>query len=130
MTGVSDETDKPEQAGELDSETSDAIFEALWGRVVEAWDEDKPHGAILEHALRSQKLPDLAGRYRKIQETDEAKAARAQRKIDGIVVAATQLLMSTKTPARTKTPWTWTASIAIICLFVIGWLAYKLLRMQ
>jgi hypothetical protein len=119
-TATDTATDEPADA------SPDAIFEALWARVEEAWDDDKPHGAILEHALNTEKLPELAGRYRKLKEKDETRAARAQKKIDGIVVAATQMLMAMKTPPRTKVPWTWTASVAIACAFIIAWLSYKL----
>jgi hypothetical protein len=130
MATVSEENPE-EKAAEETSEaapekTGDALFDALWARVMEAWDDDKPHAAILDLALKNQMLPDLAGRYRKIKETDEAKAARAQKKIDGIVVAATQMLMSMKTPARTKTPMSWTLSVGAVCLIVILWLAWKL----
>jgi len=103
----------------------DAIFEALWKRVEEAWDDDKPHRAILEHALRTEKLPDLAGRYRALKD-DPEKGPRAQKKIDDIVAAATQLLMTMKTPARTKTPWQWTASAVLMFAIVCSWLFYEL----
>lgn len=103
----------------------DAIFEALWRRTLEAWDDDKPHAAILEHALASEKLPDLAGRYRALKD-DPEKGARAQKKIDGIVVAATQMLMATKTPPRTKTPWQWSAAAALAFAIVIVYLFYAL----
>lgn len=103
----------------------DAIFEALWKRTLEAWDDDKPHAAILEHALKSEKLPDLAGRYRALKD-DPDKAARAQKKIDGIVVAATQMLMATKTPPRTKTPWQWSAAAALMFAIVCAYLFYAL----
>lgn len=103
----------------------DAIFEALWKRCLEAWDDDKPHVAILEHALRTEKLPDLAGNYRALKD-DPEKGARAQKKIDGIVIAATQMLMAMKTPPRTKTPWQWTASAAIMFVLVCSFLAYQL----
>jgi hypothetical protein len=102
----------------------DAILEALWRRTLEAWDDDKPHAAVLEHALRSEKLPDLAGRYRALKD-DPEKGARAAKKIDGIVVAATQMLMATKTPARTKTPWQWNAAAALMFAIVISWLFYQ-----
>ncbi len=128
MDAVSEDEAKPD-AAELPvaaGESGDALFEALWSRVLEAWDDDKPHAALLEHALKTQRLPDLAGRYRKIKDTDEAKAARAQKKLDGIVVAATQMLMSMKTPARTKVPLSWTLSVGAVCLIVVLWLAYKL----
>lgn len=108
-----------------DPENVDAIFTALWGRVLEAWDDDKTHHAILEHALRHEQLPALAARYRSLKD-DPEKGPRAQKKMDAIVAAATQLLFAMKTPAPTKIPWTWTASVAIACLLVLAWLTYKL----
>jgi hypothetical protein len=108
-----------------ESEGKDAIFEALWKRTLEAWDEDKPHAALLDHALKNEKLPDLAGRYRSLKD-DPVKGARAQKKIDGIVVAATQMLMATKTPPRTKMPWQWSAAAALMFAIVCAWLFYQL----
>jgi hypothetical protein len=106
-------------------ESPDALFEALWTRVLEAWDDDKPHQAILAHAIDKQMLPELAGRYRALKD-DAEKGARAQKKIDGIVLAATQIMMAMKTPPRTKTPWQWTASAALFFALVCAWLFYKL----
>lgn len=108
------------------SGSPDVVFDALWKRVVENWDDDKPHQAILKFAIDGDRMPDLAGRYRKLRD-DPERAARAQKKIDGIVIAATQMLMSMKTPPRTKTPWQWTASVAFVCLLVLTWLSYKIL---
>lgn len=118
----------PEPSNEALEELGDrdAIFEALWKRCLEAWDDDKPHAAILEHALKSEKLPDLAGRYRALKE-DPEKGARAEKKIAGIVVAATQMLMATKTPPRTKTPWQWTATAGLMFVIVIGYLIWALI---
>ena len=110
-----------------DDESKDAMFEALWARCLEAWDDDKPHQAILQHALEAQRLPDLAGRYRKLKDEDEEKSARAQKKIDGIVVAATQMLMAQKTPERTKVPLSWTLSFGLVVVIVVLWLGYKVL---
>lgn len=107
----------------------DAIFEALWKRALEAWDDDKPHAALLEHALKSEKLPDLAGRYRALKD-DPEKGARAQKKIDGLVIAATQMLMATKTPPRTKTPWQWSAAAALTFAIVCVYLFYTLFLPQ
>jgi hypothetical protein len=106
-------------------EAPDAVFHALWGRVLEAWDDDKPHALALSYAIEHQMLPEIAGRYRKLLD-DPEKGARAKKKIDGIVVAATQLLMATKSEPRQKVPWTWTASVAIVMVLVIAFLAYKL----
>jgi len=104
----------------------DAVFEALWNRCLEAWDEDKPHNAILDHALKSEKLPDLAGRYRDLKD-DEVKGPRAEKRINAIVIAATQMMMATKAPTRTKTPWQWNAAAATFFLLIISYLAYALI---
>lgn len=122
-TGVSDEEEKPLESVD---DGADALFEALWAKVLERWDDDKPHQTLLQHALDKQKLPELAGRYRALKD-DPDKGARAQKKIDGIVVAATQMLMATKSPPRTKTPWTWTASAALLFGLVIAFIFYKLM---
>lgn len=110
------------------AETSDSgepLLDALWKRVLEAWDEDKPHQALLEYALRAQKLPDVAGRYRAIKESDPEKATRAQKKIDGIVIAATQLLMATKSaPEQYKMSPTTTALLFAATLLFLAWLGH------
>ncbi|CAN5925550.1 hypothetical protein BH11MYX4_BH11MYX4_20520 [soil metagenome] len=119
------EESREESAEDL-GESPDAIMEALWKRVLEAWDDDKPHQAALTYALQTERLPDIAGRYRKLLD-DPEKGPRAKKKIDGIVVAATQLLMATKTPPREKIPWQWTASVAVAFVLVVSFLAYKIL---
>lgn len=105
--------------------SADALFDALWKRTLEAWDDDKPHAAILEHALRTEKLPDLSGRYRALVD-DPEKGPRAKEKIDRIIAAATQMLFAMKTPERTKTPWQWTAAAGLIFAIVSVYLFYQL----
>ncbi len=106
-----------------DEDPEDAVLDALWRRVVEGWDDDAVHAAILQHAVRSERLPDLAGRYRALAD-DPAKSHVAKKKLDGIVVAATQMLMSMKTPKPGKVPLPITLSAFGICLFLLGWLAF------
>lgn len=115
------------RAGDEDDlgEAPDAVFDALWERVLVAWDEDKPHQLALSYAIEHHMLPVIAGRYRTLA-NDPEKGERAKKKIDAIIVAATQMLMATKTPALVKIPWTWTASVAVAMILVIAFLAYKL----
>jgi hypothetical protein len=108
-----------------DDEPRDPILDALWARVLEAWDDDKPHAAALEHALRGERLPDLAGRYRKLAD-DPEKGALAKKKLDAIVVAATQMLMSMKTPKPGKTPVSITLSAFGVSLALLSWLAWEI----
>ncbi len=109
-----------------DEPAPDALFEALWKRVLEAWDDDRPHVAILEHAIRCQLLPELAGRYR-AQKDVAGHEERAKKKLDGIVLAATHMLLATKTEPRDKVPWQLTVGVGIVCAAVLFWLAFKIL---
>jgi hypothetical protein len=110
-----------------EKDSGDPVFEALWSRVLEAWDDEKTHAALLEHAIREQRLPDAAGRYRALKD-DATKGERARKKLDAIVIAATQMLMAMKTPARVKVPWQITLSAVLVCLFLLAWLGLAIFR--
>ena len=106
---------------------TDLIFETLWGRVLEAWDDDKTHVSLLDYAIRAQLLADAAGRYRAMKD-DPERGGVAQKKLEGIVLAATQMMLSMKTPAPTKTPIAITLSAAAVCAISVAWVAYAILR--
>ncbi len=108
-----------------DDEPIDPLLEALWKRVTEAWEDDKTHAAVLEHALRAQQLPELSGRYRALVD-DPDRGAAAKKRLDAIVVAATQMLMSMKTPPPGKVPLPITLSAVGVCALLLSWLAYVL----
>jgi hypothetical protein len=118
---LSDTRIVPEQNHE--DTPSDSAFEALWLRVLEAWDDDKAHSAALEYALRTEQLPVIASRYRALKE-DPTKAERAQKRLDAIVLAATQLMMSMKTEPQTKVPLPITLSAVGIFLFTLAFFLY------
>ena len=86
-------------------EAPDVVFAGAMDARARSWDEDKPHQAALSYAIEHEMLPEIAGRYRKLFD-DPEKGARAKKKVDGIVIAATQLMLATKTPPREKVPWT------------------------
>jgi hypothetical protein len=107
-------------------DSADPVLDALWKRVLDSWDDDRTHAALLEHAVRAQALPEIAGRYRALT-ADAARGARAKAKLDAVVLAATQMLLSTKTPKPGKTPLSITLSAAAVCLLLLGWLALAVL---
>ncbi len=113
--------------GEPAAASKDALFEALWARVLASWDEDKAHTVILEHALRSELLPELAGRYRAEKDVP-GHEERAKKRLDAIVVAATQMLFAQRSPKADKPPWQLTAFVAVACVALLIWLALKVLR--
>ncbi len=107
----------------------DPIMAALWTRALESWDDDKVHLALLDHAMRTQNLPDLAGRYRVVQDAgDEAKAPIAKKRLDAIVVAATHMLLAMKSPPRQGLPRSITLSAAGVCVFLVSLVAYAIMR--
>lgn len=108
-----------------DDETKDPVLEALWVRVMETWDDDRAHAAALDHSVRAQRMPELAERYRALV-NDPAKSEVAKKKLDGIVVAATSLLMSMQTPKPQKVPLPITLSAFGVCAALLGWLAWAL----
>lgn len=109
------------------SSASDAGFDALWEKVLEDWGDEKRHGAALTYALTTENLPELAGRYRELKD-DPEKGAYAQKRIDAIVVAATQMLASMKTPPPPKQNKVLTIIVAIVCACVVSWLAWTVLH--
>lgn len=119
--------DVEEAAPEAAEPGGDAILDALWGKALESWEDEKPHGALLEYAMRHERLPDLAGRYRSVRD-DPQKGELARKKLEGIVAAATQMLFAMKTPRPTKTPFWMLASAFATCAILLGWLAYAILR--
>jgi hypothetical protein len=69
-------------------------------------------------------MPELAGRSRAQKEVP-GREERAKKKLDGIIVAATQMLMATKTDRAEKAPWQLTAVVGVICVIVLVWVARK-----
>jgi hypothetical protein len=108
-----------------DLSANDPILEALWDRVAAAWDDDRAHAALLDHALRTQALPELAGRYRSLV-SDPTRGALAKKKLDVIVIAATESLWAMKTPKPGRMPVSITLSAFGVCALLLGWLAWVL----
>jgi len=109
-----------------DDEPKDAVLEALWKRVLEAWEDEKTHAALIDHAMRERQLPEAAGRYRTLVD-DPERGAVAKKKLDAIVLAATQMLMALKTPPRpARVPLPITLSAFGVCAVLLAWLGWAL----
>ncbi len=108
-----------------DDPPTDAVLEALWARAVERWEDEAVHQAVLDHAVRSERLPDLAGRYRALS-ADADRGAIARKRLDAIVVAATTVLWSMQTPRPTKVPLSITLSAFGVCALLLTWLAWAM----
>ena len=107
--------------------TGDAVFDAMWKRVEETWDDDKIHNAILEYSVSNERLPDLAGHYRVLSD-DPARAERAKKRLDAIILAATSLMMSMRTPTTTKVPLSITLSVAGLFFSAVVFVWYAMMH--
>lgn len=105
----------------------DPTLDALWTHVLEDFDAEARHNAVLAYAAQQQKLPELARLYRGERE-NPARTQICDKKMQGIVVAATMLLESAKTPKRASIPWSITLSAFAVAAILIGLLAHALLR--
>ncbi len=103
-------------------ESDDPMLDTLWERALAAWEDDRKHAALLDHALRAESLPEIAGRYRALVD-DPVKGAAARKRIDAIVAAATQMLLSTKTPPAVRVPLPIALTAMAVCALLLGWIA-------
>jgi len=108
-------------------EEQDVVFETLWGRVDEAWEDDKTHTAFLDYCLRAQRLPEAAGRYRGVKD-DPVRGELAKKKMGAIILAAESMLQAARTPRVQKVPWQVTASGLAFLGLLLFWVAYAFFR--
>lgn len=76
---------------------SDPALEALWKNVLDHWDEDRAHGAFLEHCQRGGQLAEAAARYRGMT-GDRERGETAKKRLNGVAVLAVATLEASRTP--------------------------------
>ncbi len=104
----------------------DPVGEALWARVLEAWDDDARHAAFLTHCRLQNDLGTAARRYRSMAEDDGAyrssadRAADAKKRLGSVVTLALIEMQSTKTtPEDVARPKRWVA-LAAVAFFTLS----------
>ncbi len=80
----------------------DAAFEALWKNVLDRWDEERVHGAFLEHCQLTEQLPEAAARYRGMK-GDRDRSVVAEKRLAGVAIVALAKLEATRSK-RTRSP--------------------------
>ena len=75
---------------------SDPALEALWKNVLDHWDEDKAHGAFLEHCQNADQLVEAAVRYRGMS-GDHERGETAKKRLQGVAILAMAKLESERT---------------------------------
>lgn len=78
---------------------SDPALEALWKNVLDHWDEDRAHGAFLEHCQQSGQLGEAAARYRGMT-GDRERGESAKKRLQGVAILAMATLEAARSPDR------------------------------
>lgn len=103
---------------------SDSALEALWKNVLDNWDDDKAHGAFLEHCQRSDQLVEAAVRYRGMK-GDRERGPVAEKRLQGVaMLAMAQLEASRSTPGEPRSRWAPVTLALIFLLIALGLLLY------
>jgi hypothetical protein len=104
----------------------DAAFEALWKNVLDRWDDERAHGAFLEHCQATDQLAEAAARYRGMK-GDRERGTVAEKRLGGIAIVALAKLEATRTRPRPAGQRVGTLLLATAFgLASIGLLAYLL----
>jgi hypothetical protein len=96
---------------------SDPALEALWKNVLDNWDEDKAHGAFLEHCQRSDQLVEAAVRYRGMK-GDRERGEVAEKRLQGVAMLAMAQLEASRSSARE--PETRRVTLFVALLFLLA----------
>ncbi len=101
---------------------ADTLFEALWKKVIDDWDNDTAHGAFLQHCQDHGQLAEAAARYRGMS-GDRERGPSAEKRLQAVAMLAMTNLETHRTARTSRTP---TAAIALMLFFALsaGFLLY------
>jgi VIT1/CCC1 family predicted Fe2+/Mn2+ transporter len=78
---------------------NDPVLEALWKNVLDRWDDDRAHGAFLDHCQQADQLVEAAVRYRGMT-GDRQRGSSAQKRLSAVGLLAVAKLEGTRTTER------------------------------
>jgi murein L,D-transpeptidase YcbB/YkuD len=102
---------------------TDPAFEALWKHALDAWDDQRAHGAFLEYCRSTQRLAEAAARYRGMT-SDRETAEIAQQKLTAVVLLAMSQLETSRSERAARPSRSTYALLAFLLAATIGLLAY------
>lgn len=102
---------------------TDPALEALWKQTLDAWDEERAHGAFLEYCRSTQRLAEAAVRYRGMT-SDRERGEVAQQKLKAVVLLAMTQLESSRSERKAAPRRGNYLLVAFFLAATIGLLAY------
>jgi hypothetical protein len=97
----------------------DPILEALWERARADLEADEPNRAVLEHARTSQRLPELARRYRSLPTEGEALARRLAA-LTAVALADLDARRTAPGEARRRPRWLVAVAMLVLAIALYG----------
>ncbi len=98
---------------------ADAGFEAMWANVLSDWGNEGAHHALLEYAIRTELLGELAKRYRR-EKDNAAHAEYAAKRLEAVALTAMSMLEPTRA-GRAKAIPKWVTFLAgLVCAILLG----------
>jgi hypothetical protein len=85
------------------SAVPDPALEAFWKNVLDRWDDDKTHGAFLEHCQNTDQLVEAAVRYRGMA-GDRERGEAAKKRLQGVAILAMARLEQARAPRDRSRP--------------------------
>lgn len=106
---------------------ADEHLETLWKQVTSDWGNPAAHGAFLEYCQRAGALSDAAARYRGMA-ADRERGPEAQRRLQAVVLLATQAMMVSRSTPRRGVPLWFNVLVAVGCVLGAGYVMLRSLR--
>ncbi len=101
-----------------------------WEAVESDWENDDAHKRFLALCAASERLAVAGRRYRRVLDTDPARAAGAERRMQTLLTLATEQLLRHKTPPAEKgTPRLTLVAIGVAAV-IIGMTLWQLTRLR
>ncbi len=106
---------------------ADPIFDALWKRVIDRWEDERAHAELLQHAQVTEQLAEAASRYAAAR-ADPNRAAVAEKRIEAVSLLATSALLADRADRLPTLPRWFTFALAVALSATVGFVLLRALR--
>ena len=96
----------------------DPALDALWKNVLDHWDDERAHGAFLQHCQNGDQLVEAAVRYRGMT-TDRERGEVADRRLQGVAILAMAKLESARARPVRSTP-SRVGGLLLMAIFILA----------
>ena len=96
----------------------DPALEALWKNVLDRWNDDRAHGAFLDHCQAADQLVEAAVRYRGMT-GDRERSESARKRLQGVAILAMAKLEQARTPRDRSRRWRF-GGLLVTAFFIVA----------